>query len=83
MEALTQVLEMIGTHATCDLDMVQDLVVQSKVGDRITASENHTQRKMSRRSVSAGSSPIFAGSPRDKNLARKQLERVRSWRLRY
>ena len=37
METLTQVLDIIVTHTMwCDLDMGQDLVVQSKVGDKIS-----------------------------------------------
>ena len=86
MGALTQVLDIITTHATCDLDMGQDLVVQSKVGDKIAACEAQVrwnQKKMPRRSVWPSSSPICDCSPSDKNFARKRLERVRSWRLRY
>ena len=85
METLTQVLDIIATHATCDLDMGQDLVVQSKVGDKIATCEAHVRRnQMSRRSIWPSSlSPIFDCVPSDKNLARKQLERARSWRLRH
>ena len=83
MEQLKQVLDIITTHATCELDIRQDLVVQSEVCDRIADDNLPTDHKK-RRSVSVGMSPIFGkSSPLDRNRGRKQLQRVRSWRLRY
>ena len=82
---MAQVLGMIITHATCQLDIRQDLVVQSEVCDRIADDKLPTGHKThrQRRSASAGTSPMYVCSPDDRNKARKQLQRVRSWRLRY